>query len=129
MFDQALVQAEDTLTHIAVVDGLDSLLCVFAIRDRVTSAGSQVRQAIAGIVQQPDGMLILLRDWELLKRLNALITTKSDAGTVDMIGAREFTANARTMMEVVLPELRLGFTVPELEPIGVLLPTAEKWRR
>lgn len=114
----------DFLTTVA---GLGAPLCVFAVRERVTSGGSQVRQAVSGVTSKPDGTLVVLRDWEILKLLNDLSpSTKTGPAPTEFGEVRSFVEHAQHVMEHAISGLRLDFAAPDVEAIGVLYPGADR---
>ncbi|GAA0591231.1 DEAD/DEAH box helicase [Caenispirillum bisanense] len=120
LFDRALAQAAESSDYIAVAEGLNTPLCAFAVRERVTTAGSQVRQALVGVALRND-QPVILRDWETLKLLNGLPPHKGGA-IPDFALARAFEARAKAFLEGEVEALKLDFAVPEIETMGLLLP-------
>ncbi|MCX7419477.1 MAG: hypothetical protein NT013_08065 [Planctomycetia bacterium] len=49
---------------------------VFRIADKLTSTGATVRSVFAGIEAMPDGSFQALLDWQLLARLNGLLSRR-----------------------------------------------------
>jgi hypothetical protein len=82
-----------------------------------------VRQALVAVTETDDGEQSILRDWETLKLLNGLPPQKGAPGP-DFVRAREFEARAKTFLDRAVDGLKLDFVVPEIEVVGMLLPTA-----
>lgn len=124
VFDRALAQALDLPTRLAIVPGIAAPLAVFTVRDRVTVGGGQIRQTIVGV--EGEALTTVLRDWEVLLRMNTLIrqTLKSPrplAG-VDRIWFTGWLMQARIAAWGQIESLDLPFSFPELEEYAVLLP-------
>lgn len=72
LFDEALRLGETCHGVLAVCSRLDRPLLVASIEDEVTGRDSSVTRLIVGARKQDDGMIELLRDWELLQALNQI---------------------------------------------------------
>ncbi len=125
LFDQALSQADNETAFLAPIDGLEQPLCVFLVRERVTSGGSQVRHVLFGVTRCNDGIRAVLRDWEVFKLLNDLTGLKSEPHPPDNSDdTKDFIGQAEVTLRTALPSLGLDFSAPELEPFGALFPAA-----
>lgn len=71
LFDLAVADAAAAPVTAAAVAGLEAPLLIVSIEDEVTGTGASVQRIILGISADAGGPSIL-RDWELLIRLNAL---------------------------------------------------------
>ena len=72
LFDRALRDGEEREAYIAHCARLDAPLLIASIADEVTGQGHSIQRIVAGAWQSSDGNIHVLRDWELLKKLNAL---------------------------------------------------------
>ena len=109
---------ESTLSH---------PLFLFRITDQVTGRGSTVRAVVVGVSgERPDRVL---RDWEVLQRLNGLVLTSgqrrrlrdvAQAGSGDDV--RVAAAGAQRVVEAELSRLSLTFAVPGVDLLAVLWP-------
>ena len=84
LFDLALADAVAAPVTAAVVAGLDAPLLIVSVEDEVTGTGASVQRITLGISAQTGGASIL-RDWELLQKLNSLplrtsVATEAAAG-------------------------------------------------
>ena len=69
LMDRALGECSALDAAAAFVPGLKAPLSILAVTDRVTDTGAAVRQIVVGVEWRGDD-LTLLRDWEMLRRLN-----------------------------------------------------------
>ena len=75
LFDIALQEARGLPVRVACVQGIASPILIVSVEDEVTGTGSLVHQVIFGISEE-EGKVSVMRDWELLKELNALAPRK-----------------------------------------------------
>ena len=71
LFDLAVADAASAPVTAAAVAGLDAPLLIVSVEDEVTGTGASVQRIILGIASDASGISVL-RDWELLLRLNTL---------------------------------------------------------
>lgn len=126
VFDQALKQAIDFPARVAAVPNLEAPLAVFSIYDKVTDRGGQVRSLLIGVEGHQD-QLRILKDWEILDRLNPLSRAspkepRSLAQSGEII--KSWVHNARIAARERSSALNLSFRVPELSDFVVLWPAA-----
>jgi ERCC4-related helicase len=134
VFDRALRQArEDGEANAASLPSrmLDRPLVALRISDQVTGDERVVRSVVVG-VEEDGGQPQLLRDWELLERLNGLLEDApgrrlepSDGvgdGSADRIAST--VDRAREKVAACLGEMSLPFRRPSIEVLGVLWPSA-----
>ena len=76
LFDIALEEARGLPVRVACVDGIASPILIVTVEDEVTGKGSLVHQLVFGIGEE-EGEVSVMRDWELLKKLNALALRRS----------------------------------------------------
>ena len=127
VFDQALKQAIDFPARVAAVPNLEAPLAVFSIYDKVTDRGGQVRSLLIGVEGPPDRLRIL-KDWEILDRLNPLLRSipkdpRSLAQPSDVI--ESWVSSARIVAREKISALQLAFRVPELSDFVVLWPAVQ----
>ena len=127
VFDQALKQAIDFPARVAAVPNLEAPLAVFSIYDKVTDRGGQVRSLLFGVEGQQD-QLRILKDWEILDRLNPLLRAspkepRSLAQSGELI--ESWVRSARIAARERSSALNLSFRVPELSDFVVLWPAAQ----
>jgi hypothetical protein len=134
LVDQAIAQARASSACVAALPGdlLPQALFVFRIIDRVTSVGGTVRAAVVGVEDRADGACQMLRDWELVLRLNALLEDrlvrrpKSAAAADDRAAVEARLAEATRVVEGGLANLDLPFKVPQTDLLAILWPTPAK---
>ena len=80
LFDIALGEARNLPANLTLVPGLETPLLIVKVEDEVTGTGMLVDNLIFGITERDNGIQVL-RDWELLIRLNAL-SVKSAVETI-----------------------------------------------
>lgn len=72
LFDRALRDGEAREAYLAHCARLQSPLLIASIADEVTGQGLSIQQIIVGATLDESGKPQLLRDWELLQKLNTL---------------------------------------------------------
>jgi superfamily II DNA or RNA helicase len=130
--DQAIRQARDFTACVTTIAGgvLPHPIAVFRVGDKVTSTTSNVRQYVAGVeIQQAD--LVLLRDWELLQRLNDLLERRTMRRDEAMPRPSTFQTlqdrveDGLRLVSSRIAELDLPFEIPEVHFLGILWPMGE----
>lgn len=128
LVDQAIAQARGLTASVGLVlvELLSHPLAVFRITDRVTGGGGVVR-AVTAAVDMTAGGFILIRDWELVVRLNAIITDRDPRrfrlqATTNPAETAVLAEEARVWLTVHLTDLDLPFQVPEVTLTCLLLP-------
>lgn len=84
LFDRALRDGEEREAYLAHCARLETPLLIASIADEVTGQGHSIQRILVGAWQSSDGEIHLLRDWELLQKLNAL--GRSDLPEPPVIG-------------------------------------------
>jgi hypothetical protein len=77
LFDIAMEDAMEIGTTTASVEGLNHPFLVFSVEDEVTGTGASVNRVVLAVTEHA-GEVVVLRDWELLIKLNQL-SVKSGA--------------------------------------------------
>lgn len=123
LLDTALAEMRDLNATITVVraDAASKPLLLYHVIDRVTSKGVGERGALVGVI--PGNSPILLRDWEVLQRLNQHVaSTKSEplpaSAMTDVTEGQQY-------LETHLDDLQLRFTTPQVEFFGGVWFTAD----
>jgi hypothetical protein len=133
VLEEALHQA---LEESACVAGVNAAvvrrpLVVARVIDRVTGRGEPVRSAVFGVeMSQENGQWSVLRDWELVRRLNEVVVNvtalRRSYTPADGLGPIKGTVDsAVSTMEGELAKLNLSFRVPSVEAVAVLWPGVE----
>ena len=127
LFDKALGQARTLTASVASLPGstLKLPIVIFRIQDRVTNSDRNIQTVTVGI--EISGELVLLRDWELLERLNAIIEKGGLSGSnskpsENIALINDNTDKARSYLEAQLPTLELPFKIPQVELHSMLWP-------
>jgi superfamily II DNA or RNA helicase len=128
LVDQAVAQARGLTASVGPVlaELLPHPLAVFRITDRVTGGGGVVR-AVTAAVDMTAGGFVLLRDWELVVRLNAIVTDRDPRrfrlqATTDPAETAGRAEEARGWLTAHLTDLDPPFQVPEVTLTCLLLP-------
>jgi hypothetical protein len=128
LVDQAVAQARGLTASVGPVlaELLPHPLAVFRITDRVTGGGGVVRAVTAAVDLTAEGF-VLLRDWELVVRLNAIITDRDPRrfrlqATTDPAQTAGRAEEARGWLSAHLRDLDPPFQVPEVTLTCLLLP-------
>ena len=126
VFDQALSQAAEIEGVLTMLRESPRPLAVFQVMDAVTSRPGHLRQVIVGVTEDDSGGLILLRDGQVLDRLNqrkpgqverdgAVRPASSESMLAWLERAREHAAHE-------VGSLRLPFPRPRLNDLALFWP-------
>ena len=113
------------------METLNRPLVVYRIRDKVTGEQRTVRSVILAveIADGPTGADMVLKDWELLERLNGLVGARGFRGNdsvppADTTRVEQALDLGMSLARNKVSELGLPFRFPEVDPIAVLWPVA-----
>jgi SNF2 family DNA or RNA helicase len=131
IMNAALRQARESSAAVATIpaETLSRPLLVYRVRDKVTAEQRTVRSVILG-VEVADGLIgsdTILKDWEVLEKLNALVGARGFRGK-DSLPPAEIASVERALERGVSlirakgSELGVPFRFPEVEAIVVLWP-------
>ncbi len=128
--NQALQQAKRRSVTVASLpsEDLKTPLVVFCVRDRVTGSAQPGSTIVAAIEGDCTGVQpILLRDWQLIKRLNELPLRKTamrerSPRVGDIESARSLVARATSYLDAHLASLDHSFRHPFVEVSAIMLP-------
>lgn len=84
LFDRALKESLRREVFLVRCSRLDAPLLVATISDEVTGHGQTVNNVVIGSWRDTDGIVHILRDWELLLRLNGIGSVDSSLAAVTM---------------------------------------------
>ena len=119
--DQALAQAkaQDAFVASVVRQALKKPLIVYRTTDAVTGERRNISSVLAG-VELDGAVAIVLKDWELLQRLNELVsasgfTADDSPAAADAAAVKAGIEQARSTIEGHLPVFDLPFRTPALE--------------
>ena len=128
--DRAVRDAAELTGAFGAIRGLDAPLFAFRVRDRITGSDGPVRAVVVAAQSSGDGAWTLVRDWELMQRLNPLADKPRSlafAGAYPAYDVADLMADARQYVESQLNALDLPFALPVVESVACLVPgEAEK---
>jgi hypothetical protein len=133
VMNAALRQARESSATVATLpmETLTRPLVVYRIRDKVTGEQRTVRSVILAveIAEGTTGADVVLKDWELLERLNGLVGARGFRGKdsvppTDTTRVEQALDRSISLARNKASELGLPFRFPEVEPIAVLWPVA-----
>lgn len=128
--DQAILQAKTSEANVATLpDGvLKSPLLVFRISDRLTTEGGTVRSVIVGVDWRSPTDHDILRDWEVLRRLNEILggrgirRPKSSRKPDDLDQIPIVLEQTQQLIDQRKSDFDLPFVVPQAEVLAILWP-------
>jgi ERCC4-related helicase len=128
-FDQAIAQARKSNATLASVRDTDRQTVFFKVRDRVTEQNRNVHQFFFAVQKalEDAGDMSVLKDWEAMDYLNALLQSKKQdcyEGQGNSEELRLFLDQARQKLEDSLPNFNLPFYLPEIVPLAILTPSS-----
>ena len=130
---EALRQARETSATVATLprETLNRPLVVYRIRDRLTGEQSPVRSVTLAVEidEGGAGADTVLKDWELLEKLNAVVggrgfRAKDSVSPTDIVRVEQALNRGMSLVRVEAAELCLAFRFPEVESFAVLWPVA-----
>ena len=133
-FDRAVGQAREYGAAVSSIPDtvLPHPLLAFSISDRVTTEATPVRFVTVGVeFGNGDGEHRFLADWELLDRLNEVLSLRgprrlrAPGPPPDAAAVRPVLELAVRLMEEALPRLDVPFKMPAVTPLAVLWPSTE----
>jgi len=117
LFDLALVDAAGSPVTAAVIPGLDAPLLIVSVEDEVTGTGASVQRIILGLTAESGGVSVL-RDWELLLKLNGLplrtSTAAESASEADSTDIEPLMATLKAKLGAMVPSMYRPSAWPEV---------------
>ena len=98
---------------------------MFRVRDRITGSDGPVRAVVVAAQSGGDGAWTLVRDWELMQRLNPLADKPRSLAFADAHPAYDVAhlmADAPRYVESQIDVLELPFALPAVESLACLVP-------
>ncbi|MCY3757110.1 MAG: C-terminal helicase domain-containing protein, partial [Acidobacteria bacterium] len=123
--DRAVRDAVELTEAFGTIRGLDAPIFVFSVRDRITGSDGPVRAVVVAAQLGGEGAWTLIRDWELIKRLNPLADKPRSLVFTDAHPAYDVSdlmADARQYVVSQIEALELPFTLPIVESLACLVP-------
>jgi len=134
VIDEALRQASRLTVSVAGIASkvLAYPIIVFRIVDKVTSQSSNVRASIVAVEFESGVSPRVLRDWELILRLNQVLekrTLARDAASERLVSSEaceELEMKGRDIVRSKLRELDLPFSLPDIQILAMLHPSSSE---
>lgn len=129
VFDQALAQAAEEEGALTLFRESAHPLAVFQVQDAVTTGAGHVRQVIMGVSEDSSGNLVLLRDDEVLDRINQRKPGQTEEDGI--VGARsaatafKWLEGARDHAAHGVGSLQLPFHKPLLTDLALFWPAGQ----
>ncbi len=127
--DRAVRDAVELTGAFATIRGLDAPIFVFNVRDRITGSDGSIHGVLVAAQSGADGNWNLIRDWELIRRLNpfadkprSLVFTDADPA----LDAANLIASARQYVVLQIDALDLPFALPTIESLACLVPAERR---
>ena len=123
--DRAVRDAVELTGAFGAIRSLDTPIFVFSVRDRITGSDGPVRAVVVAARSGSHGAWILVRDWELIQRLNPLADkprTPVFAEASPAYDVANLMADARRYVESHLDTLDIPFALPTVENLACLVP-------
>ena len=125
IFDRAVRDAVELTRAFGAIRGWDKPIFVFSVRDRITGSDGPIRAVVVAAQPDSDGAWTLVRDWELMQRLNPLADKPRSQVLADAHPAydvADLMADARQYVESQIDALELPFALPAVESLACLVP-------
>ena len=130
VFDQALSHAMDAEGALALCRGATSPLAVLRVQDAVTSLPGHLRQVVIGVTEGNSGGLVLLRDEQLLERLNQMKSSRQDGENVCQFISSEamltWLNQARDYALQMVHGIRLPFRKNQIKMLALFWPEPDR---
>ena len=123
--DRAVRDAVELTGAFGTIRGLDGPIFVFSVRDRITGSDGPIRAVVVAAQSGGDGAWTLIRDWELMQRLNPLADKPRSLVFTDAHPAydvADLIADARQYVVSQIDSLELPFALPAVESLACLVP-------
>ena len=123
--DRAVRDALELTGAFGTIRGLDAPIFVFSVRDRITGSDGPIRAVVVAAQPDGDGAWTLIRDWELMQRLNPLADKPRSLVFADAHPAydvADLIADARQYAVSQIDALELPFALPAVESLACLVP-------
>ena len=118
---RALQQAEGFTGSVAIARGLSNPILVLQISDRVTDGGAHVQEVLIGMAAK-DGDFEILRDWELLLKMNELSTNECEGRLPETLNVVELIKNAKDAAATHMLKMDLPFSIPDVRELMLIWP-------
>ena len=131
VFDKALKVALEYPVSLTSSKDISGSLVVFQVYDRITDQSGHMRQAIVGVEfsnSDREEPWKVLRDWEVLDRLNSIRSKEKDSGefTVQTELLKQHIDKASGLITAELNGFNFPFRVPEHKPLALIWSTGKQ---
>ena len=123
--DRAVRDAVELTGAFGTIRDLEAPVFVFNVRDRITGSQGPIRAVVVAAQSDGDGAWTLVRDWELMQRLNRLADKPRSLMSADAHPAYDVAVlmvDARQYVESQIGALELPFALPGVESLACLVP-------
>ena len=130
--DRAVRDAVELTGAFAAIRGLDAPIFVFSVHDRITGSDGPIRAVVVAAQSDADGDWNLIRDWELVHRLNPLADKPRSflfRDTEPALDVSDLFASARQYVASQIDALDLPFVLPTVENLACLVPAGRRRNR
>ena len=129
VIDRAVRDGVELTGAFAAIRGLDTPIVVFSVRDRITGSDGPIRAAVVSAQLGADGDWSLIRDWELVQRLNPFADRPRSLVFGDAKPARDVSdliESARKYLVSQTDALDLPFALPTVDSLACLVPAERR---
>ena len=127
--DRAVRDAVALSASFATIRGLDAPIFVFSVHDRITGSDGPIRAVVVAAQSSTDGGWNLIRDWELVHRLNPLAGKPRSFVFTDAepaLDVSEVITSAQRYVISQIDTLDLPFVLPTVESLACLVPAVQR---
>lgn len=124
LIDNALQQAREFDAKVAVVSGLEAILVICLVFERITTGKGQLKRLLLGVEHPREGESRVVRDVDVLSTLNGSKVQRSDRqeSTQLHLPTIELVERSRRLVESYIWEEKFPFLAPEVGIHSILVP-------
>ena len=125
VMDRAIRDAVDLTGVVGAIQGLGAPVFVFRVRDRITGSDGPIRGVVVAAQSDGDGGWTMIRDWELMRRLNPQADKPRSLSSTDadrVCDVSNLMEDAQQYVDSQIDALELPFTLPAVEGLACLVP-------
>tara|TARA_R110001583_G_scaffold158496_1_gene310430 strand:- start:12012 stop:14693 length:2682 start_codon:yes stop_codon:yes gene_type:complete len=124
VFDKALKTASEYPVSLAASKNIKSVLFVYQIIDSITEQSGRMRRSIVGVEHGGEGEYSIVRDWEVLEKLNSITDFDSSNNNVEAgsEAVRQHVEFASNRVESWIKLADLPFRVPAYRVVAAIVP-------
>jgi len=126
VFDKAMQMAIELPVSITYCNDIDSTLLMFQVFDRVTDQSGHMRQMLVGVACKNishENMWIVLRDWQVLEKLNSIKPKELDVGDekIPQKLLPQLIEKTKLLISSKIDSFDFPFKYPELKPLVIIM--------